>query len=138
MGADALATAVIAAAGSGDRLGAGGPKALAEVAGKPLLAWSLAALEAAETIGDIVVAAPPGYENEIRALSGSATLVEGGSSRSESVANALEAVESELVVVHDAARPLAPRRRCSMQSSQSSRATTSATPSSPRHRSPTR
>ena len=47
MGADALATAVIAAAGSGDRLGAGGPKALAEVAGKPLLAWSLAALETA-------------------------------------------------------------------------------------------
>ena len=54
MGADALATAVIAAAGSGDRLGAGGPKALVEVAGKPLLAWSLAALEAAERVGAVV------------------------------------------------------------------------------------
>ncbi len=49
MGADALATAVIAAAGSGDRLGAGGPKALAEVAGRPLLAWSLGRTREAET-----------------------------------------------------------------------------------------
>ncbi|HYH61576.1 MAG TPA: 2-C-methyl-D-erythritol 4-phosphate cytidylyltransferase [Solirubrobacterales bacterium] len=107
MSADALATAVIAAAGSGDRLGAGGPKALVEVAGRPLLEWSLAALRVAGTIGGVVIAAPSGYEEEVRALDGDATIIVGGSSRSESVANALTGVESELVVVHDAARPLA-------------------------------
>ncbi len=108
MGAEALATAVIAAAGSGERLGAGGPKALVEVAGKPLLAWSLAALAAAKGVGEVVVAAPPGHEDKVRAIAGPATVVTGGASRSESVASALNEIESELVVVHDAARPLAP------------------------------
>ena len=42
------ASAVIAAAGSGERLGAGGPKAFVELAGRPLLAWSLDGLRAAE------------------------------------------------------------------------------------------
>ena len=108
MSADALATAVIAAAGSGERLGSGGPKALAEVAGRPLLAWSLAALAEAERIGSVVVAAPHGHEDAIRAIAGEAAVVTGGASRSESVALALGLVETELVAVHDAARPLAP------------------------------
>src|SRR5688572_23741219 len=108
MGAGALATAVIAAAGSGDRLGAGGAKAFVEVAGRPLLSWSLDALEAAERVVRIVVVAPPGQEEEAQDLAPHARIVRGGSSRSESVANALAGVESELVVVHDAARPLAP------------------------------
>lgn len=106
----ALATAVIAAAGSGTRLGAGGPKALVELGGRPLVAWSLAALEAAESIGAIVIAAPQGLEDELRALAGGARVVTGGATRSQSVASALEAVDSELVVVHDAARPLATPR----------------------------
>ncbi len=110
MGADALATAVIAAAGSGDRLGAGGPKALVEVGGRPLLAWSLAAIADADRIGSVVVSAPPGHEEEVRAIAGDASVVTGGASRSESVALALELVESELVAVHDAARPLATPR----------------------------
>ena len=110
MSADALATAVIAAAGSGVRLGAGGPKALVQAAGRPLLVWSLEALEAASGIGAVVVAAPPGYEEEIRAMAGIATVVSGGSSRSESVATALKEAETEVVLVHDAARPLAPSR----------------------------
>ncbi len=108
MGADALATAVIAAAGSGDRLGAGGPKALVEVGGKPLIAWALAALAAARRVGPVIVSAPPGHENELHSIAGEASVVTGGASRSESVARALEHVDSELVVVHDAARPLAP------------------------------
>ncbi len=110
MGADALATAVIAAAGSGDRLGAGGPKALAEVAGKPLLSWSLAALAASERVGSVVISAPAGYEEAVLEMAGSAAVVPGGESRSESVANAMKEVDTELVVVHDAARPLAPPR----------------------------
>jgi 2-C-methyl-D-erythritol 4-phosphate cytidylyltransferase len=106
--ADALATAVIAAAGSGERLGAGGPKALVEVAGRPLIAWSLDALRSAETVERVVIAAPPGHESEVREIAGDGvTIVAGGASRSESVKLALAEVDSELVVVHDSARPLA-------------------------------
>jgi 2-C-methyl-D-erythritol 4-phosphate cytidylyltransferase len=108
MSADALATAVIAAAGSGDRLGAGGPKALAEVAGRPLLAWSLVAVSSATRIGPVVICAPPGHEDEVKSIADDAEVVTGGASRSESVAQALDRVDTGLVVVHDAARPLAP------------------------------
>jgi 2-C-methyl-D-erythritol 4-phosphate cytidylyltransferase len=95
---------VIAAAGSGERLGAGGPKAMVEVGGRPMLDWSLAAFRAAESIGEIVVAVPPGEEN---AIAGQGVVaVGGGEHRSESVARALELCGGEIVVVHDAARPL--------------------------------
>jgi 2-C-methyl-D-erythritol 4-phosphate cytidylyltransferase len=95
---------VIAAAGSGQRLGAGGPKAFVEVAGRLLLDWSLDAFRAATTIGEIVVAAPPGREQEIANLGVEA--IAGGDHRSESVAKALGLASGEIVVVHDAARPL--------------------------------
>ncbi|HEX6456541.1 MAG TPA: 2-C-methyl-D-erythritol 4-phosphate cytidylyltransferase, partial [Solirubrobacterales bacterium] len=49
---------MIAAAGSGQRLGAGGPKAFVELAGRPLIGWSLEALVAADSIERVVVAAP--------------------------------------------------------------------------------
>jgi 2-C-methyl-D-erythritol 4-phosphate cytidylyltransferase len=103
---------VIAAAGSGDRLGGEGPKALTELAGRPLVAWSLAALAAA-AIDRLVVAAPPGHEQEVEALAAAGArelptaVVAGGASRSRSVANAVEtAADAAVVVVHDAARPL--------------------------------
>ena len=96
---------MIAAAGSGARLGAGGPKALVEVAGRPLLAWSLDAFEAAPSIDAIVIAAPPGHEPEVERLAPGATVVTGAETRSESVAAALEQVRGDLVAVHDAARP---------------------------------
>ena len=107
MSAVALAQAVIAAAGSGERLGAGGPKALVEVGGRPLLAWSLDAVAESARIGAVVIAAPPGHETAIEAIAEGATVVTGGSSRSESVARAIERVDAEVVAVHDAARPLA-------------------------------
>ena len=104
---------MIAAAGSGERLGAGGPKAFVELAGRPMLAWSLAAFGDASSIGAIVVAAPPGGEDRIAQIADEAgvdvSVLRGGEYRSQSVANALEAVEAELVVVHDAARPLVAR-----------------------------
>jgi 2-C-methyl-D-erythritol 4-phosphate cytidylyltransferase len=95
---------VIAAAGSGERLGAGGPKAFVQLAGRSLLDWSLDALRAANCVTEIVVAAPPGRESEV-AERGVVT-VAGGAHRSESVANAVELCDEEIVVVHDAARPL--------------------------------
>jgi 2-C-methyl-D-erythritol 4-phosphate cytidylyltransferase len=95
---------VIAAAGSGQRLGAGGPKAFVELGGRPMLDWSLDAFHAANSVNEIVVAAPPGDEAAIAERAVSA--VAGGEHRSESVANALELCGGEIVVVHDAARPL--------------------------------
>jgi 2-C-methyl-D-erythritol 4-phosphate cytidylyltransferase len=98
-------TAIVAAAGAGERLGGGGPKAMVELAGKPLLAWCLEALRAAETVGPIVVALPEGERAALEQEEEVET-VAGGPSRSESVAAALERVDTDEVVVHDAARPL--------------------------------
>jgi 2-C-methyl-D-erythritol 4-phosphate cytidylyltransferase len=95
---------VIAAAGSGQRLGAGGPKAFVELAGRRLLDYSLEAFRAAGSISEIVVAAPGGREDEVAGLG--VVAVAGGEHRSESVANALSLCAGELVVIHDAARPL--------------------------------
>jgi 2-C-methyl-D-erythritol 4-phosphate cytidylyltransferase len=107
------ATAVIAAAGSGERLGSGGPKAFVELAGQPLLAYSVAAFAAVKAVISIVIAAPAGEEERAtevgREAAGKGLHVEavtGGEHRSESVVAALERVSSDFVAVHDAARPL--------------------------------
>jgi 2-C-methyl-D-erythritol 4-phosphate cytidylyltransferase len=108
-----MATAVVAAAGTGERLGAGVPKALVPLAGRPMIAWCLLALEGAERVGRAVIAAPPGHEEQIEAAAREAvqgmpvTVTTGGETRSESVSNAIAAIEGEdELVVHDAARPL--------------------------------
>jgi 2-C-methyl-D-erythritol 4-phosphate cytidylyltransferase len=90
---------LIAAGGSGERLGADGPKAFAVLAGRPMLDWSRDVL--ATVCDRLVVAVPPGYEGE------DPDRVIGGSSRSGSVRRALEAAaDATVAVVHDAARPL--------------------------------
>lgn len=101
---DRGATALIVAAGSGQRLGAGRPKALVELAGRPLFEWALDACLAARTIGPIVIAAPARHLD--RFARDGVEVVAGGAFRSESVALALGRVETALVAVHDAARPL--------------------------------
>ncbi|MEZ5075815.1 MAG: 2-C-methyl-D-erythritol 4-phosphate cytidylyltransferase [Solirubrobacterales bacterium] len=94
----------MAAAGSGERLGAGGPKAFVPVAGRPMVEWSVDAFRASGPVCSIVVAAPPGHVHD---LGGSdLAVVAGGAARAESVANALAAVGTDLVAIHDAARPL--------------------------------
>jgi 2-C-methyl-D-erythritol 4-phosphate cytidylyltransferase len=75
-----------------------------EVGGRPMLEWSLDAFRAATAIGQIVVAAPAGEEEAARGRG--VVAVAGGEHRSESVANALALCAGEIVVVHDAARPL--------------------------------
>ena len=95
---------MIAAAGTGERLGAGGPKAFVELAGRPMLEWSLDAFRGASSIDEIVIAAPP--DDQERAAEQGVVAVAGGAHRSESVANALALCGGEIVVVHDAARPL--------------------------------
>ncbi len=102
--AAASVTAVIAAAGSGERLGAGGPKAFVPLAGRPLVEWSIAALRATPGVRSIVVACPPGHVHDLGGHD--LGVVDGGATRAQSVANALAAVGTELVAIHDAARPL--------------------------------
>jgi 2-C-methyl-D-erythritol 4-phosphate cytidylyltransferase len=101
-----MAVALLVAAGSGERLGAGRPKAFVVLAGRPMLEWSLEALRAAG-IEDVVVAAPPGDDIVARhEFRPGVIVVAGGATRSESVRAALAAAPPGEVVVHDAARPL--------------------------------
>ncbi len=110
-----MATALLAAAGTGERLGADAPKALVDLAGRPMAWWSLQALAAASHVERVVIMAPSGYEQRLEALAAEAarsleaTVVQGGANRSDSVSLGLaEARGAEVVVVHDAARPLVP------------------------------
>lgn len=100
-----MAVALIVAAGSGERLGAGVPKALVELHGKSLLQWSVEALAAAPSVQEIVVALPEGVDAPEGTVG-----VRGGAVRSESVREALRAAgaggKADIVLVHDAARPL--------------------------------
>ena len=98
-----MAVAILVAAGSGERLGAGRPKAFVALAGRPMIEWSVRALRAAG-LEAIVVALPAGHP-----APPGCTGVSGGRSRSQSVASALAAAPADdRVVVHDAARPLVP------------------------------
>ena len=74
------------------------------LAGKPMVEWSIAAMRAAEGVHSTVVACPPGHVHDLGGHE--LGVVEGGATRSQSVANALAAVGTELVAIHDAARPL--------------------------------
>jgi 2-C-methyl-D-erythritol 4-phosphate cytidylyltransferase len=69
-----------------------------------MVEWSIAAFRACGSVCSIVVATPPGHTPDFgdRDLG----VVSGGATRAQSVANALEAVGTELVAIHDAARPL--------------------------------
>jgi 2-C-methyl-D-erythritol 4-phosphate cytidylyltransferase len=103
---------IIAAGGSGRRMG-GVYKPLLELGGEPLLARSLAPFLARSDVHAVLVAVPP----ELHAAPPAWLLadprvktVAGGSERDESVRHALQAVppDADVIVVHDAARPLVP------------------------------
>jgi 2-C-methyl-D-erythritol 4-phosphate cytidylyltransferase len=98
-----MAVALVVAAGRGERLGSAGPKTLVELAGRPMLQWSLAALRAVDAVSEIVVALPPG----VPAPEGCVGVL-GGEVRSASVRAALAAASPQagVVLVHDGARPL--------------------------------
>ena len=92
----------------------GDDKLWLDVAGQPLIAWTLNAAAAARCFDQVVVAAPASRWRAIVELAGASGLpvpetVEGGARRQESVAAALQrCAGSKWVTVHDAARPLAP------------------------------
>ncbi|MGH3104739.1 MAG: 2-C-methyl-D-erythritol 4-phosphate cytidylyltransferase [Gaiellaceae bacterium] len=108
--------AILAAAGTGERLGADRPKAFARLGELPLLAESLRRLEASDWVDAIVIAAPAGWEEPAILLAEElgagkvSACVTGGATRAESVRIALGEVSGDatVVLVHDAARPVLP------------------------------
>jgi len=108
--------AIVPAAGRGERLGPGGPKALRLLGGVPLLVHAVRALVQARSVDVVVVAAPPGDVVAVRGLLDDYDLpkevevVAGGETRQESVRLALVSLSEDVdvVLVHDAARPLVP------------------------------
>lgn len=108
--------AVLVAAGSGVRLGAGRPKALVEVGGAPLVATAVQRLQAAGAVRVVVVGPPDDLAAVHAALDGldacPVVVVPGGDTRSASVRHGLAAVadldDGDVVAVHDAARAFTP------------------------------
>lgn len=106
--------AVVTAAGSGTRLGGTLPKALVPIAGTPMVVWAVSA--ASSVCGRIIVTAPADaiaqVQAALREADADALVVAGGADRQESVALGLAAIGTDdgidAIVIHDAARPLAP------------------------------
>ena len=100
-------TAIIAAGGSGTRLGASVPKQLLQIGGRTILQRAIDAFRSHPGVAEVivalpeaVVAAPPSWLEGVR-------VVAGGARRQDSVANAFAAIaaDTEIVMIHDAARP---------------------------------
>ena len=100
---------IIPAAGMGRRLGRGEPKALALLAGRPMIDWTLDALRGVP-FARAVVAVPPAREPEFESVVGDrAAVIAGGETRASSVRLAFRHLDPDprdLVCIHDAARPL--------------------------------
>jgi 2-C-methyl-D-erythritol 4-phosphate cytidylyltransferase len=105
--------AVVPAAGSGQRLAAGVPKAFFHLDGRTLVERAVSCLLESGVIDRVVVAVPADRTGQAKLILGrEATIVAGGANRGESVSRALAAVadaqQPSFVLVHDAARPLTP------------------------------
>jgi 2-C-methyl-D-erythritol 2,4-cyclodiphosphate synthase/2-C-methyl-D-erythritol 4-phosphate cytidylyltransferase len=106
-------TAIIAAGGRGLRFGGGSPKQLVEVGGRAILERSVAAFLAHPAVNEVVVALPQPLSDDppayLRGAGKPLRIVSGGARRQDSVANAFRAADaaSDVIVIHDAARPFA-------------------------------
>nr|WP_234974178.1 2-C-methyl-D-erythritol 4-phosphate cytidylyltransferase [Williamsia sterculiae] len=101
--------AVIPAAGSGTRLGAGTPKAFVELGGRTILERCVEGVGAAGLVDVVVVAVPEELVDHTAALLPDVRVVVGGAERSHSVRAALTEIgDADVVLVHDAARTLTP------------------------------
>ncbi len=106
-------TAIIAAGGHGLRFGGGSPKQLLEVGGRAILERSVASFLAHPAVNEVVVALPQPLTDDppayLRSAGKPLRIVSGGVRRQDSVANAFRAADaaSDIIVIHDAARPFA-------------------------------
>ena len=104
-------TAIIAAAGAGKRLGADLPKQLLDLGGRTILERSISAFVAHDRVDDVIVVLPPAIATApqpwLTSTPPAVRIVAGGVRRQDSVANAFDSVsaDSDVVLVHDAARP---------------------------------
>ena len=109
-----MVSVIFPAAGQGTRMKAGKNKVLLELAGQPILLRTLQAFSAVPEVGELIVVTGREEMEEVRAMLERAgnlkpwQLVEGSTERQYSIRNGLACVakEAELVLVHDAARPL--------------------------------
>ena len=109
---------VVVAAGLGTRLGADKPKAFVTLAEKTLIEHALENVAQVPALEQVIIAVPAGHEAQTAELADTALagtsvrfdVVVGGETRQQSIANALEVLDPEVavVLVHDAARALAP------------------------------
>ena len=106
-------TAIIAAGGRGQRFGGEWPKQLLEIGGRAILDRSVAAFLAHPAVHAVVVALPQSLVDDppayLRSTEKPLRIVSGGARRQDSVANAFRATDaaSDVIVIHDAARPFA-------------------------------
>lgn len=105
-------TAIIVAAGSGSRMGGDLPKQYRIIAGKAVLAHAFDALESHPDVDSVRIAIAEGQKITAKAALGdrnSGEFIAGGATRAESVANGLQGIADDgIVLIHDAARPFCP------------------------------
>lgn len=104
-------TALIVAAGSGNRMGGEIPKQFRPIAGKAVLAHAVDALASHPAIDAVRVVVGPGQEEfakEALGIRDVGELIIGGAERADSVRAGLAAIETDIILVHDAARPFCP------------------------------
>ena len=108
-----MLSALIVAAGSSQRMGF--DKLFADLAGRPVVAWSVAAFQACPDVDDILLVTRPEKAADFRSLAEREgwtklrAILPGGAQRHESVWNGLQAIPADparFVAVHDGARPL--------------------------------
>ena len=104
--------AIIVAAGRGERLDSAKPKQLLTLGDRSVLQWSVEVFDTCESVEELILVVPDDYVTEIRETVSvndtSLKVVKGGVSRQDSVANGFDHVSpgTDIVIVHDAARPL--------------------------------
>lgn len=107
--------AVVVAGGSGQRFGNPGGKQLVNVAGRPLMSWSIRAFDRSDKVGHIVVVCPAERRAEMRRLAidpfdydTPISFADAGDTRQDSTRAGVHAVPAgfEYVAIHDGARPL--------------------------------
>jgi len=114
MNAKPFVTAIIAAGGTGSRMGSVLPKQFLDLSGKPVLARTVGVFDASPDIDDIILVIPEGYEDTVRdgivarrGFGKCREIVAGGGDRLRSVYEGIRRVRpgTEILVVHDGVRP---------------------------------